>query len=318
MPTRPNALFRKEAVEAARRAKVEGALLELPSWNKWVVRFVAAAVILSIEFAAVTPAWDYADGLAIVQVDGRLDVTTSMGGTAIRVAVRPNQHVRAGQFLVGFYTGGEQVDLDRVTREFELKLGRELEDPSDQSARQAIETLRAEREQALARLRQRSVFAPATGIVTHLRVRSGQTVAPGDVIATLSDGRDPPSYSVVGFVPGGFRPMIRPGMSMRLELDGYAHAFTDVDIDEVGEQTIGPTEAQRYFGPEARDELSLQGSLVAVRGHLRDATFSFDHERYSFADGIPGRIRVRVRSMRLIVMLVPYLREVFGHAPHAP
>ena len=67
---------------------------------------------------------------------------------------------------------------------------------------------------------------------------------------------------------------------------------------------------RRYLGQELGDTLTVQGGLVLVRARLPQATFRWKGQDYGFYDGIPGRVDVRVRSLRLLAMLFPALEEI--------
>jgi multidrug efflux pump subunit AcrA (membrane-fusion protein) len=307
-------VFRQEAVEALETPdEVQGAPLHLlPGWTKAAYWFVVAVVFGALVYSSLGFVSDYAEGPAVVRVEGRLDLTTSTGGTAMEVLVQQGDHVRENQALVHFYSGLEEQELDHTDREFELTLVRLLQDPTNEGARQALSSLRAQRELATSRLRMRTVFAPRAGLVTNVRVRPGQSLAQGEIVLTLAD-ETTPNYAVVALVPGSYRPMLKVGMPLRLELDGYPHAYSRIPIESIGDEAVGPTEVRRYLGEEVGDALAVQGSLVLVRARLKDRTFDFDGKTYNYYDGIPGRIDIPVRSTRLIVMLFPMLREVFEH-----
>ncbi len=306
-------IFRQEAIEALEKPKLEGAPLHLlPGWTKVAYWFVVAMVVGGIVYASLTSVNDYAQGPAVVRVNGRLDLTTSTGGTAMDVPVKQGDRVREGQVIVRFYTGLEQQELDHINREFELMLVRLLQDPNNDGARQSLSSLRAQKELGLSRIRARSVVAPRAGVIGNLRVRQGQSVAPGEVVMTLVD-EDTASYSVAALVPGQYRPMLKVGMPLRFELEGYPHVYSKVPIEWIGNEAVGPNEVRRYLGDEVSDTLPVQGSLVLVRARLQERTFRFDGKSYQYYDGIPGRVDVATRSTRLILMLFPMLREVYSN-----
>lgn len=312
--SRVRRIFRQEAVEALERPRAEGALLDLtPRWINWGYRVVLGAVAAGLLFSAVAPVGDYARGPAVVRVDGRLDLATAAGGLVMDVDVRAGQAVQAGQTLVRLHTQHEEQELAHLDREFELKLVRVLLHPDDRETRQSLASLRAARELAAARLRERQVVAPRAGVVRNLRIRPGQLLAPGDVVLTLAD-ESRAGFSVVALVPGQFRPMLRPGMSLRFALEGYPQVATPLQIESVGDEVVGPAEIRRYLGRELEDTLpvSTEGPLVLVRARLPATTFDFEGQRYRYYDGVPGRVDVRVRTMRLAAMLLPPLRGIFG------
>jgi multidrug resistance efflux pump len=312
---RTQGIFRQQAVEALEQPPAEGALLDLtPRWINRSYRVVVAAVLAGVLFSLVAPVGDYARGPAVVRVDGRLDLGTVTGGLVMDVDVRSGQQVRPGQTLVRLHTEHEQQELAHLDREFELKLVRVLLHPDDSETRQSLAPLRAARELAAARLRQRQVIAPRAGVVRNLRIRPGQLLAPGDVVLTLADeSRD--GFSVVALVPGQFRPMLRPGMPVRFALEGYPQVAAPLQIESVGDEIIGPAEIRRFLGRELGDTLPLatEGALVLVRARLPASTFDFEGQQYRYYDGVPGRVDVQVRTMRLGAMLLPALKGILGH-----
>jgi len=124
-------------------------------------------------------------GAALIRAEGRREVTASAAGTVAVVDVRPGERVAAGRLLVRLHDASEGAELDRLDHEFELQLVKSLRDPADQTARQALTSLRAQKELAQARLDERSVRAQQDGIVSDVRIRPGQHLNPGDVILTL-------------------------------------------------------------------------------------------------------------------------------------
>jgi multidrug efflux pump subunit AcrA (membrane-fusion protein) len=307
MPGAP--LFRREALQARDEGARPGAPLGLvPTWIGAAYWLLAAVVVLGLGYGALARVGEYAHGPAVVRVDGRLDLTTAAGGVVLAVDVRPGQVVRAGQLLVRFHGESEEQELAHLDREFELKLARVLLHPDDEATRQSLAALRASRELAAARVAARQVVAPEAGVARNVRVRSGQLLGPGDVVLTLVD-ESRASYSVMALLPGQFRPMLRPGLPVRFELDGYPQVATALTIETVDDGAVGPSEVRRTLGQEIGDAVPAQGPLVLVRASLPRPSFSFEDQRYRYYDGIPGRVEVRVRERRLLAMLFPLLRQ---------
>lgn len=307
-----SSLFRGEAVAALEGASSRGGapLLLMPAWTTGAYWFVVLLVGAAVLFAALAPVGEYAEGPAIVRVEGRLDLTTAVGGLVVAVQVRPGATVTAGQRLVQLHSESEQQRLAELDRELELKLVRLLTHPADEGTRQGLATLRAEREQAAARLRERAVIAPRAGVVRNLRIRPGQLLAPGDPVLSLVDERRA-AYSVVALVPGQFRPLLRPGLPVRFTLEGYAQVHDALQIESVGDEAVGPSEVRRTLGQEVADTVAVQGAQVLVRARLPRPTFSFGGQAYRYYYGIPGRVDIRVRSVRLAVLIFPPLRGLF-------
>jgi membrane fusion protein (multidrug efflux system) len=300
----------RAALEAGGR---DGAPLALsPIWVGRSYWLLLSGTIAALLFAALAHVGDYARGPAVVRVDGRLDLTSAAGGIVLSVDVEPGTAVTAGQTLVRFHAEPERRELEQLEREFELKLVRLLLHPDDETTRQSLAALRAAREMAATRLRDRLVVAPQAGVVRNLRIRPGQLLNPGDVVLTLVDERQA-AFTVVALVPGQFRPMLKQGLPLRFTLDGHTQATVDLQVEYVGDEVVGPNEMRRYLGQELGDTMPVEGGLVLVRARLPWQTFGLDGQRYRYYDGIPGRVDVRVRRVRLLALLFPALKQVAGH-----
>lgn len=306
-----DAIFRKEALDALQQSDNEGALVKLlPIWIRFTYWFVVVLVVAGIAYSASAAVSEFASGPAVVRVDGRLDLTTPSGGVVEAVDVQAGQRVTAGQVLVRFHGAREAIELGHARRELELQLVKVLRDPADESARQSLASLRAAKELAEARLKERAVLAPRAGTVGNLRIRPGQMLAPGDVVLTLLD--DHSAYVVVALVPGQFRPMLKKSLTLRLELEGFPYTYKDLPIESIGDEVVGPNEVRRYLGNDLGDTLPVQGSLVLVRARLPDRSFKFEGKTYDYYDGVPGHADIRVRSLKLLVMAFPMFKEILG------
>jgi multidrug efflux pump subunit AcrA (membrane-fusion protein) len=303
-------LFRGEALAAHQRAGRSGAPLALTSriiaGSYWLLVLVGLTGLCYLVFARVG---DYARGLAVVRAEGRLDLSSPTGGIVLAVDVKPGDAVAAGAPLVRFHSATEERELAQLEREFELKLVRILLRPQDEVTRQSLAALRAAKELAADRLRERRLIAPQPGVVRNLRIRPGQSLAPGDIVLTLAP-EEQADYSVVALVPGQFRPMIKRGMPLRFELGGYPQVARALVVDGIADEVVGPQEVKRYLGRELGDTLSIEGSWALVSARLPERSFEFEGARYLYHDGIPGRVDIRVRSMRLIEMIFPAFKEL--------
>src|SRR5690606_30773533 len=123
-------LFRKEALEAHYGVRGEGAALRLqPRWASWTFGVLCAALGFAFLYSIVGSVHEYASGVAIVQVQGRRELTARVSGTVASVEVQPGQRVAAGQVLARFH--GDEVELERLTREHDLALVKVLDAPTD-------------------------------------------------------------------------------------------------------------------------------------------------------------------------------------------
>jgi multidrug efflux pump subunit AcrA (membrane-fusion protein) len=311
-PSRPEGIYRRQALEAHAHTRVDSELLRLsPEWSRWTYWALLWVVTVGLLFCALGTINEYAAGPAVVRVEGKSEVTVDVAGVVTSVEVEPGQRVAAGQVLVRLQAQEERTALERIEREFELQLVRVLRDPSDQAARQVLTTLRAEREQAQARREARSIRAAHAGVVNDLRVRPAQYVQPGESVASLMD--ENARASLVALLPGSSRPFLRPGKSLRVELDGFQYEYRDLVIDYVSDQIVGPAETRRYLGREIADALRLDGPQVLVRAHLPASTFRRDGQRFTYVDGMTARAEARLRAESILVMLVPGLKALWSH-----
>lgn len=305
-------IFREEALRHHEGAQQDGDVLRIsPAWTRWTYWTLLGLLLAALGYSLLGTLPEYATGPAIVKVDGQSHLTVDQPGVVSSVEVRPGQRVDKGQALVSFRSEEETVSLDRIQREFDLQLIRVLRDPSDEAARQTLTSLRAEREQAVARQQARTLRAPQAGVVSDLRIRPGQYVTPGEsVISVMGDNV---TVSMVALLPGGYRPTLAPGHPLRVELDGFPHEYHEFTIDSVGDQIVGPTEVRRFLGPEISDALQLTGPMVVVRAKLPATTFKSKGRTFNYFDGMLARADARVRAERILVALVPGLKGALGH-----
>ena len=305
-------IFRQQALEHAARARsFEGGPLRMsPRWVKMSFWLILALALAASAYSIFGHINEYAVGPAVVRVKGQMEITATSQSIVEAVEVKPGQRVEAGQVLVRFHESQETAELDRLNREFELELVKVLRDPQDDSARQSLTTLSASRELARRRVEERTLRAPQAGVVGDVRIRAGQALQPGDVAVSLIGGSA--RYSLVAILPGHYRPMLRPGMDLRLELSGYRYAYMTVKVETIGDEVVGPTEVKRFLGQQLADTVQLGGPAILVEATLPASTFDSDGQTYNFFDGLHGTAEARVRSERIILTLVPALKKVFG------
>jgi hypothetical protein len=307
-------IYNTEAVQSLDAGHViDGKPLEqVPRWTTQAYRFLVATTAAGLLYAAVAQVGEYAEGPAVVRVEGRLDLTHVQGGVVSAVEVAAGDRVVSGQILVRFDSASAEQELAQLEREFELKLVRLLLNPSDETTRLSLSALRPGRQLARTRVQERTVAAPRAGVVANLRIRPGQALPPGELVLTLlEEGKT--SYSLVALVPGHFRPLLQEKMPLRLELDGYPRHYNTLTIETVGNEVVGPSEVRRYLGRELGDTVSVTGSMILVQAPLPGPSFGFEGKSYRYYDGIPGRVQIRVKSDRLLVLLLPMLRGLLSH-----
>jgi membrane fusion protein (multidrug efflux system) len=304
-------LFREQALRVHQAGmRIEGDLLRAdPRWMQWTYRLLLAVLVAAFLFSVLGTVREYASGPAVVRLGGRTDLRATAAGTVSEVVVERGDRVTTGQLLVRLHGAQEAAELERIEREIELQLVNRLRNPADSAAERSLLSLRAERELARSRVAERALRAPAAGVVDDLRVRAGQPVSPGQILATLAGPGG--ERTVMALLPGEFRPLLKPGMELRLELQGYRYAYQHLVVEEVGGEVVGPTEARRYLGEEIADAATLGGPVVLVTARVPSLTFEAEGRTRRYHDGMWGKAEVRVRSERILVALVPALRALF-------
>ena len=302
-------LFRSRALQSSQRAgERAGALRLTPEWTDrayWVIVSGALAAVLYVACARVD---EWAQGPALIRVDGTTELTARRAGTVAKVLVEPGQHVQKGALLVSLNSEVERAQLTRLEHEFDLQLARSLRDPGDQAARQSLVGLRGERDLARANLAELSLRAASDGVVEDVGVRAGQALAPGDQILTLG-GHDR-TCTVWALLPGRYRPELQPGSVVRFNVHGYRYAQASTKLTAAGAQVLGPREVARYLGNEVAGALDLQGSTVIAKAQLPSCNFTSDEQTYLFHQGMSGTGEVQLRSEPLVAVLFPDLRKV--------
>lgn len=309
MESAQNDLFRREALEAYTSWQEQGDVLRVsPRWLGWTFWLLVAVFTAAAVYMVVGTVHEYSTGLAVVRMNGRTEIAATVAGTISEVLVVPGQRVRDDEILVRLHDADAMAEYRRIEEEFEAQLRNLLRAPGDAGLRQTVASLRAQKERAASQLEERLVRAPHGGTVSDVRIRQGQALSPGNVLLSLID--DQSDLSVIALLPGGDRPLIAPGMFMRLELTGYKYAYQDLTVDTVADEVIGPAEVSRYLGPTISDAITLTGPVVLVRARLPTATFHVDEDEYRYHDGMQGIAEVRVRTRTILQHLFPELRRL--------
>ncbi len=308
-------LFRDEALRAHISSRgSDGDLLRIsPGWTNWLYWLLVAICLTGLTYLIFGRVNEYAAGAAIVRGEDRADIYAVSGGAITEIVVRPGQRVKANQLLARLYDVPEAAELERLDREYELQLLKSLNSPHDAVSQQQLAFMRERKQVVAARLNERRITAPRAGTIKDVRIRPGQTVAPGELLLSLDGAEE--KLSVVALLPGHYRPLLQKGAPLRLELNGFKYAYQHLTIDLVAEDVIGPNEARKYLGEQVSDSLALQGPVVIVKADLPSRNFTSDDGQYAFHDGMQGRAEVRVRSDRLILALLPSIKTLWGGRP---
>jgi len=310
LQTATYSLFRDEAVNRhAARVSEHGDVLRLsPRWIHWTYGLLLVLLASGVLFSLLFDLREWAGGPAVVQIEGNRDLTANAAGVVTSLAVMPGDRVQRDQELVRFYGAREAAELQRIEQDFELQLLNRLRNPADRGAELALIQLRSQRRLAEAQLAERGLRAPFDGRVADVRVRPGQSVNPGDIVLSLvAESTEP---RVVALLPGHYRPLLRPGMPLRFQIQGYEYAYQNLTIDSVGAEVVGPAEARRSLGPGLGDVVTVAGPVVFVEARLSTTTFEALGESYTLHDGMYGTAEAPVRSDRLLLALFPRLKDV--------
>ena len=287
-----------------------------PEWTRYAYPLLLLLFLAAVLFSMFGKVHEYAEGVGIVRLQGRVDVTAQVGGTVSRVLAQPGEAVAKGQLLVKLYDVQEEAELERIQREFELGLLDRLRHPADPVTARTLGALRAQRQLAISRLEERSVRAPVAGVTSDLRIQPGQLLAPGEVILSLH--RQDEDRRLLGILPGHYRPQVQVGMPLRFELEGFRYAYQHLTVDAVSDEVFGPAEARRMLGPGVGDAVPISGPVVLIEARLPSGYFESEGRAYSYHDGSLGRLELKVRSERILLTLIPGLKALFAEREATP
>jgi membrane fusion protein (multidrug efflux system) len=274
-----------------------------PAWTDSVFSVTLALFIVATAVLIFGRVTEYAAGRAIVRLHGQIDVTTLAAGAVEAVEVLPGQPVNAGQVLFRLTRTQEKADLARAQEALERQLATSLRDITDPKVQTSISTLRAARDQAAFQYEARVVRAPQAGVVTNLRVHPGMTIAAGELVCSLIGTNS--FFSVVAMLPGRYRPKLTPGMSMRIEVEGYPRAYQTVYIDRISNEVIGPTEVKRFLGPEIGDALQITEPVVLVEARLPTNTFEAEGNTLRYHHGLGAQAYARLSGRPIWKVILP-------------
>lgn len=304
-------MFRPEAVAHHVNGTEDGDILRYDhTWTKLAYGLLVAACLASFAFLSLFSVDEWASGQCVVRIDGRRILTSTQPVTVETIDVKPGAYVEEGAVVVHMHSTDEANEYARATKEYENQLVRMLRDPNDGEAKANLTALRQRRDQAKNELDARIIKAPIAGYVSDLRVRVGQHLNPGEVIASLSP-KGATQASIVALVPADYRPMLEVGQTMRFELDGFKYEYADLQVSEISAEGIGPEEVQRFLGQERANSVAVSGGAkVLVQAKLPTSTFTSEGESFGYFDGLTGNAEIRVRRETLLVMLVPALKTL--------
>jgi multidrug efflux pump subunit AcrA (membrane-fusion protein) len=304
-------IFRAEALaEAERRASsTMGQPLRLtPFWLEVSFAVVVLMATAGVVFVLVVRVGDYAVGPGLVRSRSQVSISSRMSGVVSDVLVQPGQTVKKGQVLLGFERSNLLAQLQRLDSEIRNQILRTLTKPDDVSATTALATLYAQRDESQAHLDNLLVTSPVDGRVTEVPVLPGQTRDLGDVVVRLD--REGGSFFLVAAEQGELRPLLAVGQPLNVEFEGYPNFIYPLSLARLSDAVVGPDEVRRHLGRANSDTFVLEGPRVLIEADFPEAGFSHQGRWVPLVDGLTAKVSVRVRSQRLIVALIPALREL--------
>lgn len=300
-------IFRKEAMDAQALPSWGDVVRVSPAWIAWAYWVLVALLIGCAVFIVVGRVSTYSSGPAVVRSTARTTVTSRTSGTVASVEHTPGDPVAAGEVVARLDDTDQRAAVDRLGREFETQLRNHLLEPADTGTEASLQQLRLELESARTELDLRVIRARSDGMIGDVKVRIGQLVAPGDIVASITG--DVGSLEVIALMPGEDRPRLAPGMTLRFELLGYRFAYRALTIESVSADVLSPAEAKRLLGPEVADDLPLSGPVVVVKARLPSGEFESEGRTLQYHDGMAGAADVRVRTEPIIYALIPGLKR---------
>lgn len=305
----PTDLFRADSLREHLEPSSESSLLHLqPVWTKrasWTLLAAFAAALFVLTIARVG---DYATGPAVIQVPS-MEVLSTNRGRVSRVLVDRNSHVNEGDVLVELDVTGELDQRNQLEQEFRRQLAAQMLNPLDPEVTKQVAALRSQLELSDASLRQRSIRAPHDGVVTDIRIRTGDMIDVGTSSMSLRPSNQ--KSVVIALLPGRFRPMLATGQILRLEINGFPYEFQELRLTHIGDTLVGPREIQRFLGPSLGDAFNVEGPSIVAAAELRRPSFQSHGQRYEYYAGMPATARVRVRTRSgwsIVLPVLEYLR----------
>jgi RND family efflux transporter MFP subunit len=198
-----------------------------------------------------------AEGRVVAYPGAEVKVAAERGGRLVRMLVEENQPVRRGQVLAELESDELQASLEEArarvaegeaeARLAEANLGRRQQlrdeqivaDADVDQARRDLEvaaarvtTARASVARYEAQLRKTKVLTPIAGTVTHRHVDGGETVAEGEVVATLADLS---RLRIEGEADEADAGAVKPGAEVSIRADGWPGKSFRGRVEEVAD-----------------------------------------------------------------------------------
>lgn len=308
--------FRKEAQDyhADGRAGHGDVLRLSPVWLGRTYPVIILFFVALLMFLVLGRMSDYAEGPAIVHVEGGANVTSPVTAKVLEVLIETGQPVEAGQLLVRLDDTEQKINVELLEEELATQTASFLRDRGNESSRRAVASLRSQLALARQQLAARHLVAPRNGVVSGIHTRPGQLLTTGQLAMVVAGANS--HFSLVAALPGHFQPQLDSRQSARFQVTGYPYSYSEVAVTRVFDEVVGPADAVRFLGPEAAGGLQLQGALVLVEATIGSGSFEADRSTFELADGMHGTLQVRLRSLPIILNLLPGLRYIWEGNDH--
>lgn len=299
----PRELFRAEAREAHQAGVGPGAPLRLtPRWIDAVSWLLAGMVVTAMGIVGLGRVSQYATGPVLVEQTSRAEVVAEHRGIVTELLARPDDVVKAGQTLARLDCSAELAAWQRADQEYEQRLLAWLRDPSAVTS-EALLSLAAEQQLAHEQLLARSLVTERAGRVADLPLRVGQALEVGDRVASIV-GREA-TFAAVLVLPGHTRPRLRPGQTVRVEIEGYPGQFLTATLEDVEAEVVSADAVRQRLPQDWAGSLDLSGPVVVARARLDGSTLG--RQAHGLYHGMRGRADIRVGQTGLLGLLFPSL-----------
>jgi membrane fusion protein (multidrug efflux system) len=305
--TPTDSIFRTPALRhrQSRRSDEGFALKVAPPWLDSAYRLVLVIALAGLAALALAPASEYASGPAVVRLAQRSEVASRSSGTVAEVFVTAGERVVAGQLLGRIDGALASAEAERLRRELDLLLVERLRSPRVDRGSQ-LGAVREQLRAAELALEQLSFRAPRDGVVGDVLLRPGKAIEPGQLAFTVVAPSAPGRPTVLGLLPGRYRPLLRPEMPLRLTLSGYRMGRQQLVVEHVSASVVGAVELRVIAGNAAPDVGAAGDGWVLIRAPLLSRHFEASGRRYEYYDGLTGTVEVAVRRRKLISVLSPF------------
>lgn len=132
----------------------------------------------------------------------------------------------------------------------------------------------------------------------------------------LRPGPSPASQSaqvrrplVIALLPARTWRFVEVGMPLRFTLDEFSGVEMELAVESVGRETLSPSRARSYLGKEITDALELAGAGVMVQASLPEGSFVIDGRRYSYVDGMLGKVEMTLPLKAVLLFLFRRLKD---------